>query len=85
MAVAQVCLSLQSKVTIVLLPLLGVMDKKQTDLLASAHIACSQCRELEGTDINFARARQAGPRLVTPSYGILPTCRDTDTGMGREE
>lgn len=37
-----VCLSLQSKVTIVWLPLLGAMAKNQTDLLASAQMACSQ-------------------------------------------
>lgn len=52
-----VCLSLQSKVTIVLLPLLGAMAERQTDLLASAQMACSPRKELEGTDTDFARAR----------------------------
>lgn len=52
-----VCLSLQSKVTIVLFPHLGAMGNKQIDLLASAQIACSQYMALEGTDTNLAKAR----------------------------
>lgn len=52
-----VCLSLHSKVMIVLLPLLGAMAEEQTGLLASAQTACSQRPELEGTDTNLARAR----------------------------
>lgn len=64
-----VCLSLQSKVTIVWLPLLGAMANNQNDLLAFAQMACSQCTELEGTDTNLARAWRAGPSTVTPSHG----------------
>lgn len=52
-----VCLSLQSKVTIVPFPRLGAMGNKQTDLLASAQTVCSQYMVLEGTDTNLARAR----------------------------
>lgn len=59
-------------VTLVLLPLLGTMAKKQTDLRASAQTVCSLCAEPEGTETNPAGAWRAGPSPVLPSHGLLP-------------
>lgn len=59
-------------VTIVLLPLVGTMAKKQNDLLASARTVCSLGAQQEGTDTNLAGTRPAGPSPVPPSPDLLP-------------
>lgn len=66
-------LSLENMATLVLLPLLGTMAKKQTDSWASAQTACSLYTEPK-------RLGEQVPALSCPLLASCHTsaCRDTD-------
>lgn len=78
-----VCLSLQSKVTIVWLPLLGVMAKNQTDFLASAQMACSQLQSWRALTQTWRGPGEQVPAPLRPLMAYhTPAHRATGTGWG---